>query len=57
MIRLWIFFGGGRFFLFELKVYQKMQLFCFWDFLYLSLIGIIEPYKSFKKSYRGASYL
>ena len=29
MIRLWIFFEDGRFFLFEVKVYQKYNFFVF----------------------------
>ena len=50
------FFEDGRFFI-RGQSLQKIQLFGFWDFLLLSIIAILEPYESFKKSYHGASYL
>ena len=45
------------FFYLRSKFTKKCNFLGFEIFLWFSIIGIIEPYKSFKKSYHGASYL
>ena len=56
MVRLWKHFEDGRFFLWRVKVYRKLELFYYYHDVYQYVPHVLELQKSFKKSYQPAFY-